>query len=125
MRRVILLLLVMASNSAMAEWVELGRKDELTVYTDHSTIKRAGNTVKMWKLVDYREAPVQDFTKPFKSFKVQIEFDCKEGNSRRISQSFYAGNMGKGKAVLTEKVNETWQLHSLTEAMWKIACVNK
>ena len=126
MRKYVLtVLLTMASGSAMADWVKVGQKDDMTVYVDTSTISRAENTVKLWKLVDYQTAPAQSFTKPFKSFKVQIEFDCKEGNSRRITHAFYPDNMGAGEAVLAEKIDEKWTMHNLTDAVWKIACERK
>lgn len=123
MRKFILtMLLTVVSSNAMAEWVKVGHKEDITVYADPSTISRADNTVKMWKLVDYQKTPVQDFTKPFRSFKVQIEFDCPNGNSRRVAQIFYSDNMGEGEAVLTENIDEKWTLHNLADTLWKIAC---
>jgi len=37
----------------MAEWVEVSEGDSVTVYADPSTIRKKGNTVKMWSLFDY------------------------------------------------------------------------
>jgi hypothetical protein len=111
-----------ADNSVKPEWVKAGENGAATIYFDSSTISREGNIVKMSKLVDYPTPPVQNFTKPFKSFKVQIEFDCKEGNSRRVSDVFYADNMGKGEAVLTEKIDEGWSMYNLNDPLFKNAC---
>lgn len=121
----LMILLAVVSSNAMAEWVKVGHNEGITIYTDPSTISRADDLVKLWKLVDYQKAPAQNFTKPFKSFKVHIEFDCKEGNSRRVAQTFYSDNMGEGDAVLAENIDEHWTLHNLADTLWKIACEKK
>lgn len=119
------MLLTVVSSNAMAEWMKVGHNEDITVYTDLSTVSRAENMVKLWKLVDFQKTPAQDFTKPFRSFKVQIEFDCNQGNSRRVAHIFYSDNMGGGEAVLTEDIDEKWILHNLNDALWKIACEKK
>lgn len=51
---VLLVLLVMASSGAAAEWVKVGDSpapDGFDVYADPATIRRAGNMVKMWGMV--------------------------------------------------------------------------
>lgn len=124
-RFILMMLLTAVSSNAMAEWIKVGHNEDITAYTDPSTVSRAENMVKMWKLVDFKKAPAQDFTKPFRSFKVQIEFDCQQGNSRRVAHIFYSENMGEGEAVFTENIDEKWAFHNLSDALWKIACEKK
>lgn len=121
----LMMLLAVASSNAIAEWIQVGQKEDITVYADPSTIRGTGNTVKMWKLVDFQKTPVQDFTKPFRSFKVETEFDCREGTSRRVAHVFYSDNMGEGEAVLAEDINENWVRHNLNDTLWKMACERK
>ena len=42
----ILILLAVASGSAMAEWVPVGGNDRFTLYSDPTTISKSGNMVK-------------------------------------------------------------------------------
>ena len=63
MKKLLLTLLLAAvSSSAMAEWVYVAKNKEGTyaVYADPTTIRKAGNTVKMWGLDDHKTTWVPD-----------------------------------------------------------------
>ena len=91
MKKLLLIfILVIVSNSAMAEWVELGTsQDETgTIYANPATIRKSGNKVKMWDLTDYKTA--QEVTgKQYMSSKSQIEYDCKEEQTRLLFANTY------------------------------------
>jgi hypothetical protein len=113
------------SESAMSEWVMAGVRDSTTTYFDRSTISKADNMVKMWKLIDYETSPPQNFTKPYRSHKEHAEFDCEKGQARHLALVFYAGNMGKGEAVYTENIAGTWTSYptgTTDDALLKLAC---
>jgi len=50
----ILILLIVASGSAMAEWAPDGGNDRFTLYSDLTTISKSGNMVKMLRLTDFK-----------------------------------------------------------------------
>ena len=76
------LMLAVVSSSAMAEWVEVGHANQqgvyINVYADPATIRKSGNTVKMWSVYDYLEAKNNPNLPTFRSIKRQEEYDCKE-----------------------------------------------
>ena len=47
------LMLSVVSSSAMAEWVAIGTSADGTFYVDPATIRKSGNKVKMWRLIDF------------------------------------------------------------------------
>lgn len=135
MRKTILtiLLLIVVSTDAAAEWLMVGVHDGGDIYADPSTIFKNGDLVKMWSLVDYKIPRVFGRLKPCKSMKVQSEFDCKEKQSRGLSFFAYSGNMGSGEAanmsgagisyIDTNPKNWVPVPHNGTgPALWKIAC---
>jgi len=126
MRKVILMmLLAVVSASAAAEWLGLGVRETTTTYYDFSTIRRADDIAKVWKLIDYTTPPVQSFTKPYKSHKEQAEFDCEKRKMRHIALIFYSGNMGEGDVLYSEDIPGSWNsppAKSIDEFLMKIAC---
>lgn len=131
MRKIILmLLLAVLSNSAMARWVAVSQigdeNGSITIYADPATIQKAGNMVKMWSMHDRNIAAKGSNRKLHLSAKSQDEFDCKEEQIRTISFFVYPKNMGRGKAVSSgSNLNKNWK-HvppgSVLETLWKIAC---
>jgi hypothetical protein len=56
LRLIFLILLVLNSDVAYAEWVKVSDRDETgkMVYVDPATIRRNSNLVKMWQFFDYK-----------------------------------------------------------------------
>lgn len=125
MRKAILvMLLAVVSSSAAAEWVEVARSDTSTFYADPATIRRAGNIVKMWDLID-RKTPDNFNNKPYMSQRSQHEYDCKEEQWRTLYFTFFSGNMAGGNAVYIDSDPGKWAPvppGSIAEGMWKFAC---
>ena len=115
----------LVSHNAAAEWVKVGGNERLTFYVDPSTIRKAGNMVKMWSLSDYITANVTAFGKPHLSEMLQLEYDCKEEQSRVLALTFHSENMAKGEITYKESSPRTWEPvppGSGVATMWKIAC---
>lgn len=55
-KAILMILLAVVSSSAVAEWVQFGGNETITIYVDPATIHKAGNMVKMWFLYDRRKA---------------------------------------------------------------------
>lgn len=123
----LMLLLTVVSNSAMAEWVDVGSNENITIYVDPATVKRSGHLAKMWQLSDFKTSQ-KDMGEKYLSAKDQNEYDCKEVKWRRRASSQHSGNMGGGKVVYKDSFTTRWKPvppDSGTEIMWKFACVNR
>ncbi len=124
-KAVLMMLLAVVSSSAAADWLWVGVRESTATYFDFSTISRADNMAKLWKLIDYETSPAQNFAKPYKSHKEQAEFDCEKRKMRHVALIFYSNNMGEGEAVFTENVPGAWTFHpagSIDNFLLKIAC---
>ena len=120
-RAISTLLLVFASNSAVAQWIYVGSDDTKYVYYDSDTIRRAGEWAGMLVLLDSKEA---DENRPFMSAKIKSEFKCKEASFRLTGGYVYSGKMGTGESEKHD-VNMPWrsiQPVSAWEDLLKIAC---
>jgi hypothetical protein len=126
-KTVLTLLLVVASASVMADWVVVGKAENITVYADPATMHIKGDIVRMQDLADLNSALNTDDGKPYMSTKAQDEFDCDGGLYRTRSLFCYTGNMGKGDVVCThsDPNHEAWHQvvpKSIIETMWQLAC---
>lgn len=122
MRRAIsMLLLVIASNSAVAQWIYVGSADKEYVYFDSDTIRRAGNWAGMLVLFDFKDA---DENRPFMSTKIKSEFKCKEASYRITSGYVYSGNMGAGESEKNDVIMPWRSIPTVSAwvSLWKIAC---
>ncbi len=122
----LILLLTVVSNSAMAEWVKVATPvdERLTTYADPSTIRKSGSRVKMWSMVDFKAAEEIKSGIYIKSVKRQIEYDCKDEKKRLLLGELFSGNMGSGEIISTSKMGD-WIPASLGTGnvkLWNIAC---
>ena len=128
-KTILMMLLALVSNSAVAGWVEIGASGVFggsTAYIDPATIHKNGNNVKMWDLTDYKTAQENSFgVKPFLSDKLQTEYDCKKEQLRTLVFSRFSGNMGHGEVVYSNSHPQMWHsVHSqgVGGARWEYAC---
>jgi hypothetical protein len=123
----IAVLLAVLSTSVLAEWTDVGSSDNSTGYADFSTIRKSGNKVKMWYLVDHKVVKIfkGDGTR-FLSSVTFTEYDCKEETQRQLTFSWYSKNMGQGDIVYM-----SGNLHaefepitpgSIDNTLFKVAC---
>jgi hypothetical protein len=128
MTRLLLIILLFLSNSpAYAEWVEIAATDYgMTVYVDSDTIRRKGDLVKMWSLLDYKTLQT-DPGGSYLSTKQQGEYDCAEERMRFHALTSFSGNMENGTVVYN--LDETKWIpvapESRGQALWKFACGEK
>jgi hypothetical protein len=119
-------LLVLNSDPVYAEWVAVGSNDEpgMTVYLDPDTIRREGDLVTVWELLDYKTAQTQKGLSHL-SIKVQFKYDCANERHRLLAFSQYAGNMGRGKVMLSNSDEVKWAPvapDTLNHSLWTVAC---
>jgi hypothetical protein len=123
----ILILLTVASGSAMAEWVPVGGNDRFTFYSDPTTISKSGNMVKMLRLTDFETAQ-GNIGEHYMSTKRQDEYDCVRERRRIIFVAAHSKKMGEGYVVIRviNKLDDWKPISpgSQGEAMWEFACGN-
>ena len=121
MKLLIAALLAVFSTNVLAEWT---RVDDDT-YVDLSTIRKSGDRVKMWDLLDFKVVQTVNGQR-FLSMQGQDEYDCKEETSRHLAIIAYSKNMGAGEAIYS-----TGAMHqeprpippgSVLEVKFKVAC---
>lgn len=126
MRKTILMVLMaVVSSSAAAEWVVVGSGKDQTHYVDPATIRRSGNKVKMWFLLDYKTAIRDTYGKPFLSYKGQDEYDCEEETVRSLAVVFHSENMGGGDTVFSHSGATKWSPAAPgtgSRTSWETAC---
>ena len=123
-KAILMMLLAAVSSSASAAWVELGSNDYSTYYVDATSIRRDGDTVKMWSLLDFRKARTFE-NLPYMSLKAQGEYDCKREQLRVFSGTRQSENMGEGDAVSRISEPSEWSAVApggIGQAFWKFAC---
>jgi hypothetical protein len=126
-------LLVLNSASVYAEWVAV-EKDYLspglqTVYIDPDSIRREGNFVTVWQLIDFKwmqgsaRGPAR-----FMSTKTHKQFDCAGKRVRLLAFTEYSHSMGTGIQVDGHIDSGHWmsvEPDSMNYALWEVACGNK
>ena len=114
------------SSSVSVEWEYIARAADRssTIYVEGTSIRKLGDKVKMWEMLDYEEIR-QLGSKEVLSFKNLKEHDCKEKKYRGLSVIFYSKNMGKGAIVYSNNDTRPWKnviAGSTNEASFKYAC---
>jgi len=112
------------TESHAAEWTGVGGTENQNFYADLTTVRKAGKGVRMWSMLDLKEADTAA-GKPYLSMKMLNEFDCMGEQYRFLSSSDYTGNMGNGEVVYQNSTASEWNPIPPTSAvktLWKVAC---
>ena len=121
------MLLLMSSGPAHAEWVLVVADDEegMTMYVDPGTIRRNGNIVKRWELMDFKAQRTVSGTS-FSSVKFYNEYDCAKTLARVLVMTQFSGNRGKGHVVNShDKGQRDWspvEQQTIGQTLWELAC---
>ncbi len=129
-----LITLLLLSGSAFGEWVAVEKNNPLpvlqTVYVDPDTIRREGNLVTIWLLINFDKGvgPLGHGPHPFFSTKTHKQFDCANKRLRWSTYTEFTGHMGAGLAVKKDVDKDNWypvEPASLDHAVWEVACGKK
>ena len=135
-RVLVLILALVISESAYAEWVAV-EKDYLdpglrTVYIAPDTISRDGTMVTVWQLTDHKMmqggAGFGRFmmgSHRFFSTKTQKQLDCERKRIRLLTYIEFLDHMGTGPASHGYVDHEAWlpiEPASVNHALWEVLC---
>jgi hypothetical protein len=126
----LIMLLVLNSGPAYAEWVEISNTtgaEGYTLYVDPDSIRRKEDLVKMWDLKDYKLAQRLAGTSNFYlSIRRQQQFDCAEERIRGLAYTWFSGNMANGDVVDMANSDEgKWSPvapGTIGRSMWEVGC---
>jgi len=121
-----------AAAVASAEWEQTGTslKGESAFYVARSTIRRSGDLVTLWEMIDNKAATMID-GKPAFSVRHMMEYDCKGSRRRMLAATAYAGHLGKGTVVGSENFPPPYPWHAVgvddgcARHSLKLACEKK
>jgi hypothetical protein len=122
--------LLLNSLPASAEWVAV-EKDYLspglqTVYVDPDSIRREGDLVTMWQLIDFKwmQGSARGPTK-YLSTITHKQFDCAEKRVRLLAFMEFSRGMGTGIPADGYVDRENWmpvEPGSINQALWEVGC---
>jgi hypothetical protein len=122
---ILMTMLAVVSTSAMAEWVKVGSNAMDTLYIDPGIRWTDRNTTKMWALNDFNTIQRIGEREPFKSEKIEYEYDCKGQEARMLYFTSHTESMAEGSVVDFNVVPTEWAPvtpNTGQEELWKIAC---
>jgi surface-adhesin protein E len=129
-------LLFLSSVPAYAEWMAV-EKDYLlpglqTVYVNPDTIRRDGNLVTIWQLIDFKWMKGNQGMgrlgfgpHRFFSTKTRKQFDCTEKRLRLLAFTEFSQHMGTGITDAGYVDKDHWlpvEPESINQALWEMAC---
>ena len=123
-KAVVMMLLAGVSGSAAAGWIAVGSSEPSTLYADLTTIRKAGDVVKMSDLLNFKTAQVTQWYRYLSSLTTS-EYDCKNERARMLYFSWHSEQMGGGQIVHMDLDPGEWEPippRSGVETLWKIAC---
>ena len=122
-------LLLLSSGPVSAEWVAVEETYQVpglrTVYVDPGTIRREGNLVTLWLLMDFKWMQGNRSPSRFLSTKTQMQFDCAEKRLRLLAYSEFLRHMGTGRRNDGYVDKGNWvpvKPDSMNQALWEVAC---
>ena len=120
------MLLGVLSSNAAAAWIQVSGNDVVIIYADRATIRKSGNSVKMWVMDDFKDSRVSSTGKQYLSSKSLNEYDCKNEQRRTLFFTWHSGQMGNGNIVYSDDgVASNWRPvapGSAGATLWGIAC---
>ena len=125
---VLILALAAMGTNAMAEWVGIGRANDGSgkLYANPKTIVQSGQKVTFLALTDFKQTQdVKVGIKPFNSYVLRLEVDCKQYKSNNSAVIAYSKNTGKGEITFSATYEAQWKpiiRGSILELAAKYAC---
>ncbi len=113
---------------AAPEWIAVGSSGGASTYADSAYLRKVGDIVTMWGLVDNKTARQSAPGKPYMSVRAQFKYDCKEEKVQMLYRSFHSGNMATGEIVNSNSYNEYWKPippDNFAGALWHFACAKQ
>ena len=120
--------LALVAGTAMADWLPIKADPMVRVMADPVTIRRSGDMVTMWSLINYTKPRKTEDDKAYLSSKQHLEYDCVERLSRRLEFSRHTDLTGWGEVVYSNTTPGAWSpvaAGTVAGELFKFACGEK
>ena len=100
-----------SAATAAAKWEDFGTHTlygGLNIYFDRVTMRRSGDLVKVWEMLDFKTPQVIGGTRVL-SVQSHFEYDCKVARRRMLATAGFSGHMGKTLVVDTGNNPGAWE----------------
>jgi hypothetical protein len=91
---------------ASAEWSELVKEEEATYYFDKEAVMPVHVSRYAWVLTDFPKGEKTPTGENYKSMMLRVRMYCKNDTVVRLSVSYFDKQMGKGKEVSADDLQE-------------------
>ena len=91
---------------ASAQWSELAKDEDVTYYFDKATVMPVHVSRYAWVLTDLPKGEKTPSGENYKSMMLRVRMYCKNDTVVRLSVSYFDKQMGKGKEVASDDVQE-------------------
>jgi hypothetical protein len=110
MKKIYLILFLLFSINASADWTEVARSENgLSIhYIDFETKKISGDYIKIWELVSYPNKLHQDYD--IYSAKNLLLVDCYNESFKYLTSIYYDGLKG-GNVITSENSPSDWSFN--------------
>lgn len=124
--RLLAFVLLLAAAPAWAEWSLVSEGDTLFAYVDKATLRKRGNTVKLWVMYNWKKSKKSHSGRDYQSTVLQNEFDCSEEQSRTLTATHYSARFGGGEVVwMGNAPDASWEPlvpNSIAMRVFEVAC---
>jgi hypothetical protein len=87
--------------------LKLDQDSKSILYVDKSSIMKKSDSVIVTSIKDYNNSQFVNNVK-FLSIKLSMEFDCKSGRHKILSDSLHSENMASNKPFSVDKTPSNW-----------------
>lgn len=105
----LVLLSLLASGRAQADWTKFDSVEAGTYYLDLDTVKKSGYIRSFWSILDYRLPQKTSRGMHYQSTRTHMEIDCRQKTVHILSFSMHAGPMLTGEVIDTQGIMRDWQ----------------
>jgi hypothetical protein len=112
-----------ASAGAAANWKQIFETDQTTYYVSNAAAVPAGD-FNVDTLLEFKVPQVVDGAQVW-SMVTRMQLNCRSQQVMTIENTFYALQMGGGKAIQTQATSDNWHEPdpgSLGELVWSSSC---
>ncbi len=121
----LVLLGLLASGRAQADWTKFDSVETGTYYLDMDTVKKSGYIRSFWSILDYRLPQKTSRGMHYQSTRTHMEIDCRQKTVHILSFSMHAGPMLAGEVIDTQGIMRDWQSippDTPLEKLHKVVC---
>ncbi len=121
----LVLLGLLASGRAQADWTKFDSVETGTYYLDMDTVKKSGYIRSFWSILDYRLPQKSSRGMHYQSTRTHMEIDCRQKTVHILSFSMHAGPMLAGEVIDTQGIMRDWQSippDTPLEKLHKVVC---